>query len=246
MLIQNLFEDEMSDSVSRNMAERAFNQVSHWLKNNVNRLQAVGEGPFSGGFILSAQRVGLDEEFGDLHYIFMPANEKYKASLGSYASKDIYFMILGVLIAPNDTKYLSTRITGFKPDFVHEFQHYLMRHRQDHRVSGSDRDLENGGRAKYYNNPDETNAYYQEATYKFYDLMKSLRNADFADKSLLNDKMNFWREMTDQDIVEYIISNQLWDEFWKYATPDTKKAFRKRLARFVQQTVRPYIMKPIV
>ena len=242
MDLAHLFESEETDRAARLEAVMVFSRIRDWLSEYqdylAERLQTVSTGRFAGSFVLNVQR--LEREYTDLFVIFAPKGEVQTAANGDQfipkaglgISADGHkFIVLRCLIAPHDTRFLDTRFGAQKWNFVHEFMHYLMRNRAN-TVSNS------AGSAKqsldaYYNNPDETNAYYQEMAQSIVDIIRGISQSRSALEKFSNMTtpalaMRLKGMCGDRDMLASLSAKNM-------------RALDKRLVRFVDQTIRPML-----
>lgn len=184
----------------------------------------------------------LDGDFPDLVVIFVP---KSKADVGGgYSSAGGFakmgwrsYIVIPCLLKPGSTEYLSTRFgSGGLTPFVHEFMHYLMRKRIKGADTNSADKLSSGDASGYFNDSDETNAYYQEAAHRLEGFINAVcLNAPQA--------VEDWSRMSTGELVAYAKKSWVAPEFMTHATPKTVRALDKRLARFIEETIRPMMMK---
>jgi hypothetical protein len=244
MRLDDLFESEETDRLDRLRATIAHGQIKYWLEANSDRLsrslQHVTDGKFAGSYIMNTALADLDTDYPNLYVVFTPAkmeiHGQYYSAGGFFQSGRKFFIVIPCLLRPNDTTYLSTRFgAGGKTPFIHEFIHYLLNLRTKGQ-KGSARHVETGDMASYFNDPQETNAHYQEAAQQAIEFYNAVvRNAPQAAQE--------WKEWTTQQFVHHIKKTYVDKSFLEFATPQTMRALDKRLARFVEQTVKPLIAK---
>jgi hypothetical protein len=244
MILSQIFESELSDSVARNQAARAHAQIRYWLEENSDRidkrLPSISDGPLTGGYMMQSSVCDLDGDFPDLIVVFTPKNNTdlgggFASSGGFYVKEGRRIIVIPCLIAPFDPTHLSTRfgVSGKTP-FIHEFMHYLMsRENKGSRLGSSSKVGDD--QTDYFNDTDETNAYYQEAAHKMLDLVRSIVAAAPL-------KAKEWSKLSTVHLMNYVKRTCVDKAFLNHATPKTMRAFDKRLARFVEETIRPKLM----
>lgn len=244
MDLRSLFEDEESDRASRLQAVILHTQISHWLESNKEvlsrRLRRV-DGNLEGSFLLTSEMVDMDEYYPDLLIVFTPKRivkakdgSHYQTGGGFFVNGGKSVIMVAALKAPGDVSDLPSRFrVGAKSSFIHEFMHYLMRSRS--REAGSVDSLLNGGESDYFNNADETNAYYQEAAQNVVELTNSLR--EFP---RYIDKLD---AMSVPQLVSWYKARCFNKDFLAHASPKTIRALDKRLARLISTTIKPMIVK---
>ncbi len=245
MELHDLFESEETDRIARLQAVIAHGQIRYWLEHNadrlVDRLAAIPKGPFAGGYLMRSSLVDLDADYPDLVIIFVPKQtaimgDNYVSQGGFFKKDGKSFIVIPCMIAAADTRYLSTRFgTGGKTSFIHEFIHYLMSKRKGD-VKGSASHAEHGDMASYFNDPDEVNAYYQEAAQHMIEMMSAVaREAPEATKE--------WHEASTSDLIGYMKKSWVDKNFLSHASPKTLRALDKRMARFIETSIRPILAK---
>jgi len=94
---------------------------------------------------------------------------------------DNFALILNVLLAPYSLKYINTRFSSLKQEFVHEFIHYLdykrIKEKSGVENVGSAKLLLSGGAKAYYNSPIEFNAFYQDGISSTETTLINLKNS---------------------------------------------------------------------
>ncbi len=250
MELHGLFvESESDDYVARMSAAVVHKQIAYWLQANEDRLARRMINTGDGGFILRTSDFDMDGDYPDLLIAFMPENREAVAA--GFASKAGFalakpnaegilagkkLIILRCLKAPHDTEHLADRFrVGFKTSFIHEFQHYLLSSRKGPAKSSSDA-LRAGGTAAYFNDADETNAYYQEAVHDVDDFFNTVRRDH-------PHALRQFSDMTTMELIEWT-KKQFFDKaFLDHASPKTMQALNKRLYRYLEQSVRPMFAK---
>lgn len=248
MRLDQLFESELSDQVARNQAVRVHKQITYWLTQNQDvlsqRLPAIHRGPFAGGFRMDMEMCDLDGDFPDLVVLFVP---KFGADIGGgNVAGGGYtkigwrsYIVIPCLLKPGSTEYLATRFgSGGLTPFVHEFMHYLTQKRNKGAAETSANKLGSNDLSGYYNHPEETNAYYQEAAHRLESFISAVcHNAPQA--------IEDWYNMSTGELVSYAKKSWVDKQFLKQATHKTIRALDKRLARFIEETIRPMLDKVV-
>lgn len=243
MRTTDLFESEDDDRLARMQAGFLHSQIRYWLEAKANLLDVrllKAEGQFDGGYILPVRWV--NDAYDDLLILFTPAPSK--AITGQYASAGGFFksngmgvIVIPCLMAPNNPQFLDTRFAvGSKKSFVHEFMHYLMSKRKPANVRGSARHVEAGDVGTYFNDPDEVNAYYQEAAHGVIEFMNTV-----VEKS--PEQARRWLDMSTVELVTYVKQTWFDENFLKHANPKTIRAIDRRLARLAEMSIRPILNK---
>jgi len=251
--------DATRDAKMRGFAEEAFGVLNAWVKKNHKRLSEIGlEIEQFDGYQLPWSAIDRDYKdrredwwlaaghIKDLFIVF--AGPGHTAGMGAGGGK--WHMILPVLIRPNDTTYMDTRIYGVRQTFIHEFTHYLDkgadRARFDKSTTSAQRHDTQSAIA-YFLHPHEFNAYYQEGASELDNTLELLlrsvttgiasRNPDHR-KSFLNHVRELLPART-QDFVKQHASKSArgnWSENFRLAMHHTKSdgkwllKFKARLA----------------
>lgn len=201
----------------------------------------ITSGNFEGGYALQMSTLGLGDEYPKLVIIFTAAgravNDTHKSVGGFVFDKSGYrIIVIPCLLKPHDTTYLSTRFgAGGKKPFVHEFMHYLMSYRKPRDLKVSATAAKAGDMAGYYNDADETNAHYQEAVQDATELFSAVvRTAPLS-------ASEEWLGWTTQQFMNYVKRVYFDKDFLAHITPKVRRALDKRLARWIETTIRPMI-----
>lgn len=233
--LKHVVADEKSDAVQRQKARTALRglrdhitrykkdiQEAADLKFEASR-QEIKSFPFfwnQGNLIIPFGAV--DEEYEDLWVIL--TYESGNNGLGtnnSFPGKQ--FMRLSGLKGPFDPHNLATRIR--QPSFIHEFIHYL--DITQHPIGNSAKALDAGDITKYFNDPSEYNAYYQEALEAVENI---LSNDTFA---------KVFENQTADEFIKYVKDRIANDQFVKFLEPKYERKLDKRLARFYTEVLLP-------
>lgn len=241
MNITDLFESEDFDSMLRGEAVKAYDTFMRRMNvesiNGYESLLAIDTGPFYGGYIVPAEKVGL-KQYGVYAVVFLPKDGRVRASLGKHKSGEIV-LFFNVLLEDFSLKHLYTRMSGFKKDFVHEWSHHQLNDRYS--VNATNRDTSGIGdidRVAYYNHPHETQAYYQEMAFEALEFFKTV--SEYA-----STKLEKFSNMTTPELVSFIKEKFGSEEFVSSLNQKNMRALDKRLARMIEETLRPsYLNKP--
>ena len=247
MEVHGLFESEDDDYVARMSATVVHKQLSWWVQNNEDRLARRTVRANGGGFVITSEMFDMDEDYPDLLIALMPeSNDPLAPGFGSkaglatpktgvFAGKKM--IVLRCLMGPNDTTNAADRIrVGFRKAFVHEFQHYLMTSRTPDHVQGSTAKIEQGGLPAYFNDNDETNAYYLEATHDIADFFETVRTEN-------PQSLKRFSDMTTMELIDWSKKEFFFAAFLAHASPKTTQALNKRLLRFFEQSIRPMMAR---
>jgi hypothetical protein len=234
-------EDEASDKAARLEATMAFSQIKHFISQNKDNLEDyMHPSQFHGGsYGIEFTAMGL--EYPKLWLLLAPRKTDHvaRAAFG-YLGKGNKLIMLAVLLEPSSLKYIETRITGMEKDFVHEFQHYLMSLRAP-RLKSSISKYDGGDHAGYFNDNDETNAYYQEGVHDFGSLISAL--AKHLDSDIARQRLEKYSKASVQELIKVIKQTSFGDEFLDNLNERNTRALNKRLARFIEQSARPMMLK---
>jgi hypothetical protein len=246
MDINQLFESEASDSIARQEALDAFKSIKIWLKLNEGYLEPdllIQSATFPDGYFFPIRRAGVPEN--GLYILLLPKAEGkngYAARASFGTTKHGAVIALHVLLGPSDLKFVDTRLGGFRTEFVHEYMHYLSwKHNRLGRRGGSSRAVDAGNMSAYYNNEDETNAYFQEAADSILSVIGGLVRAGEPAREILTGLAA--RSMT--ELTQYMKQKFFDKDFLDHATEKTMRALNKRLARLLSETVLPMIHEAI-
>ena len=228
-------ENEAIDKLFRDRAYEIYDNIHQWLKSNIEVLQqrdAEYGSPWyddefkrvgGGGYVLRYEDM-FDVSI-DIDIIFVPdmkiqGEYNTKGGFGSYKESDGKVIVLPVLLAPWDLKYIDTRFSSMKTTIIHEIIYFF----DDDRSGGKSQ----GGSIEiitdYYNSPAEFNAYYQEGVFRISDW---LSNDKIRDKLFNNMEISF------DEFHKLIISKHLFDtEFIENLNDRNRKSLLKRLYDF--------------
>lgn len=247
MELHGLFtESEADDYIARMSASVVHKQLAWWLQNNEDRLdRRTIPAKHEGGFVVAAHMFDMDADYPDLMVAFLPESKDPVApgfgsmaglaapKTGPLAGKKI--IVLRCLLGPNDFTNVADRFrVGFRKAFIHEFQHYLMTSRTPDHIGGSRAKAEKGGLPAYFNDNDETNAYYIEAVNEVAEFFATVRDANPA-------SMRLFADMSTPELIAWAKEKFFFKPFLDHASPKTMRALNKRLYRFMEQSMRPMI-----
>lgn len=231
MDITDLFESEDFDAMLRSEASQAFDTFMSKMEiesiNGYDSLLAIDVGPFEGGFVVPAENVGL-KKYGVFAVVFLPKNNRIRASLGKHKTGEIV-LFFNVLLEPNSLKYLRTRLAGIKKDFIHEWSHHQL---NDRYSGGNTAKLGDMDRVAYFNHPHETQAYYQEMAFSALEFFKSVYDH-------VPERLDQFSSMTTPELVVFIKNKFSSHDFIKNLNDKNMRALDKRLARMIEETLRP-------
>lgn len=173
-------EDVETDKYYRDKALEVYRNLESFLEDSADslreRMEMYGDLP-RGSMFRTNNEGGFDflygQYFGDTNLVFrfLPQDERVT---GFGRAKDgVPVIVLSFLQGTYDLTAIEIRITGEKPNIVHEVIHYLDEERGEQR-GGSAKKFDSGEVADYYNTPEEFNAYYQEAAFEVERLIDSL------------------------------------------------------------------------
>jgi hypothetical protein len=231
-----IFEDEALDQRARDEAVEVFRSISEWLPDNVDKLRPVSDFHFDLG--AKEGSLFLPIEAAKLVIVFEPGDgEAWVGEEGEWIG-----IFLPHLRAPNVATGLPRIFTANKITFVHEFMHFLLRRREkpnrvratNYRRSAVGRPTDSSDPRAYYNHPQETNAYYQEAAMKIADYFRNLHPDDLLSYARKNPS----------EIVK-LLYQFFQQPFLRNLTPENRRKLDKRLARYVTQSLRPAILAKI-
>lgn len=97
---------------------------------------------------------------------------------------------------------------------------------------GSTAKIEQGGLPAYFNDNDETNAYYLEATHDIEHYFETVRTEN-------PQSLKRFSDMTTMELIDWSKRKFFFDAFLAHASPKTTQALNKRLFRFFEQSIRP-------
>jgi hypothetical protein len=237
MRYSQIIESEETDKADRDEAEGLFDLMQDWLEAHADHLaDRLTHGNALGGcWVLQAKFLG--PQWSDLLIIFAPRLQQggstMRGSFGHAGNRPV--LVLTVLKGPSDLQYLDTRVRGSREIFLHEYQHYLAwyRNKRPSKTSaealGDDDDF-----GAYYNHAEELNAYYQEGVSGFARLVQNVIRLGHRDEA-----MNMWGSKSTQELVADIMTRHINKDFVENLTPGNHRKIEKRVARFVEQTIRP-------
>jgi hypothetical protein len=244
MKLEELFESEASDKADRLAANIAYMQLRNYLERRSDYPETFKWVSLKDENCIYVRASDLDmDEYRDLIIVLSPkdkgrvhADGSTWSSQGGLMRKDgKTYLIVACLRASGDPTHVDTRLSGAKRVFIHEMTHYLLGLRKNSSTP-SGVAVAAGNLKGYYNDPDETNAYYQEAAQGITDIFRGIIEAS-------PEHTKKWRSKSTVEIVNWIMHSYLDRDFLKYATEKTLRALKKRFARFVDTTLRPMLTR---
>jgi hypothetical protein len=174
-----LVEKEEVDIQFRQEAESFYNDLISYLKSKKDKdMKPVDQGYFKQSFVLPAH--AINKKYEDLILVFASSTRftNFKAAFGRDSGKG--WMVLPVL--KKGGTYDAGVLPGLqksKSTIIHEFIHYLdsMRYKGDYEKATTSMAKGPPNSKDYYNNPQEYNAYYQQAVSEFADAVDRARKA---------------------------------------------------------------------
>ncbi len=238
-------ESEETDKRDRDLANRVFDLLKDYLDDRKDYLDdCLTYVTYLGGsWAIRGSRFG-SAEASDLTIVFAPRSDitATHASRGGFGKNGAGqpLIVLNCLLKPGSLKYIDTRIRGTRDIFVHEFMHYLAWKRNISPPQTSAELASGEDYAAYYNHAEELNAYYQEGVEGFERLVRnviSLGHGDVAEE--------MWGSKSTTELTWDILNKHIKSDFVAALTPENKRKIIKRIARFVEQTVRPIFKEDI-
>lgn len=214
---QLLLEDEQTDREYRQRAQQIFNALEQAIK---SRKDDLLEPVKNKGYAVRGKYIeGLPD---NLIFLLVDKNQKS----GYAKNRGFNIVQINVLKGPQNAKYLETRLRGSKTDIIHELIHLFDRQRSSY-TPKSAKKFDMGDVGGYYNEPEELNAYYQEAVERIESLL------DNIDQSALEVIVKNYGQSF-QDFKDWAIDNFFNDDFIDNLTNKNKRKVVKRLARWYQ------------
>jgi hypothetical protein len=232
MLLRDLFEAEADDREARDEANEAFDRIYDYVSARADYLPDVLQTStaLGGSFVMKAERAGVSNNH-DLLIVFSPRQAGgVKGAFGHAGIRPLIMLV--ALKGPNDLQYLDTRLAGRRGTFVHEWMHYRAWARNQ-TPSQSSSDV-GPGSPQYYNHTEELNAYYQEAVQGFERLVRNVIDLGHRDTAI-----EMWGSKSTQELVHYVVTRELGEDFRLALTPANLQRIKKRISRFIDQTIRP-------
>jgi hypothetical protein len=232
----DLFESEDTDHKARIEANEAFDKLIDWVAKTIDYFDdvATSTAQLGGSYVFHARKPGFGRIGDDLLIILSPqqGRKDIKGAFGHAGSRPL--IMLSILLEPNSTRFLDTRIRGCRSTFVHEYIHYLAWSTQQ---TNPKRPPE-PGTPGYYNHDEELNAYYQEGVDGFHRLVTNVINMGHYDTA-----MEMWGSKSTPELVNKIMTGDMQADFVASLTPANRQRIEKRVARFIEQTIRPIFAK---
>jgi hypothetical protein len=238
--LKEITADEASDAEQRAEARKVHNNLRTYLKNNMEDINRTAEEQFvlrgkrdmagapffwqDEGAALWVPMARIDTEYKDL-WVSVTANRGHDGIGASSHLPGIKIMILNnVLMGSFNPKYVSTRLDPTR--FVHEFIHYLDEKRTGLQ-GGSVKKFDSGDVKKYFNDPGEYNAYYQEALNTIENIIS---NRTFGERLIATE----WSTL--DKFTDYVFDLMEVD-FVANLEPKYRKKVLKRLSRFYSEKI---------
>jgi len=182
-----------------------------------------------GSFIANARDFHDDPAFKQLSVVFSPVKEgsATRASM-SWSFAGWPLIRIHALIEPRNPKYLASRVV--REIVVHEVIHLFDRQREKGRIRGSSEVQRTRGRAAYYNQPHEWNAYWQAGA----------NSAESMARNVPPKAFDYY--FGDGTLKSFIAKAYLhfWDQgFVDSMDKDTRRKFDKRLADLWVSAIEP-------
>ena len=172
---------------------------------------------------LMAPREMLDHP-EDIGLVLFDMSMDRRAS-GGFSDREFGYPVLYLFIDMDRDALMQMRSNEYRKTIIHEFIHSFDAYRM--RVMRPTNNLPND---EYYNDPSETNAYYQEAISHFENQMNRIpaRTRDMYMQKYGSDFESFLE----------LMSVMLDDSFLKYKSVKTDRALKKRLYQYWDEEVR--------
>jgi len=214
MRLREIFEDVESDRQHRQEALDAYREM-------INIIEREGEGVFrrfANGFMADRDDLNHSEDIG----IVILHDDTGKKVAGASPKKRLIFFFLDLekpLLPQLKNKRQRT-------SFIHEYQHFI-----DHSRSTADSNTSDMDNDEYFNDPSETNAFYQQLIHDWEELWNML--PDTAKKNLLKTRWS-----TFNDWSEYVIDNVAEKDFINYLNSKNGKKLKKRLYQYWDNAIK--------
>jgi len=227
--------DEASDAEQRSKARAAVNDLRAYLEENQEDIRELAENrttlssfsqmkkaPFfwSKEGVLVIPMFNISKDYDDL-WVLITAQQGHH---GTGKLRDLnVIQINNTLKGEFDPTYVETRLPIDR--FAHEFVHYLDSKRGV--PSGSSKIFDAGDVKKYFNDPSEFNAYYQEALTS---IENALQMEAFVEKVV--------QQGSRKEFFDFVLG--FFDkEFMENLEPKYERKLMKRLGRFYIEVVQP-------
>lgn len=240
---------EIHDAKFRKTAVTLFNKIKKYFVKNEDRASKIFQPGGNGSLIFNVGQV--NKNYKDLTLVLLPSTTNVSKQTGSYkttggfgtgtADPNKKYIILSVLIDEHDITHLDTRLN--RTQFVHEFIHYLDDKRTKGRASGSAKNLmATDDYDKYYDNPLEFNAYYQDGVDSIISLIdgfkRTMKNSpETADKIKKVIKVAVPLKFT--KFLQRAKEFHFQDDFIAHLLPKWDRKLIKRLVSFHKTVVIP-------
>lgn len=208
-----LVESPQSDAMHRSRAVKAYDD----LLRAVRRINGW-EGMERKGQVHVATHMKLRHP-EDIALVVWPKQGNQDGGVG--VEKRILHLYLDI----NKDLLMQLKTSHVRTTVVHEFIHLFDSERM--KVMNPTNSM--GDRA-YFNDPIETNAYYQEAIAKFEEMVNRLSDKAYSNMLMAWQSFDRW-----YGVVSMMVSS----DFLNNMSPRTERAFKKRLYQYWDQYVRP-------
>lgn len=233
MRLIDLFEDAESDRIARAEAAAVYDAV-------LAALRAADEASFSHHKFAGGSFIFRSDVLPDELLLFLIDKEQMsffgEAKMGSLIKKPMIAM--AVLNEPGKLDGAVENFAAIRRDFYHEYNHYLLRKKSGHLGRSGEAAMNNDSRG-YYNDPDEANAFFQEAAGEFErDMREAQRRIEEPDVRAFLRRLGAF---PDQMLVRFFMDRYLDKNFVDWLDAKRKRALQKRAAMFVRETIKPMI-----
>jgi len=213
-------------AVLKHEAEEAEKEFEAYLDRGENTPfeyfpETLTKNPHYEGFEVRAANIGVTENQYPLIFLFGTKNKIQNPALG-FTKQNRAVILFNNLKEPFSLTWADTRLD--KSTFIHEYIHYLDAGRGSKRNNytlNMSETLEEKHWQKYYNNPKEMNAYYQENIPTLYKVVETMVKNNYEP---LQEAMSSGYEAFFKLAIKFF--NLRW---WEYLTPENKKRVQKRL-----------------
>lgn len=208
MKFSEFFEDTESDRLQRQQALSAYQELIDILEEKGDDVFRV----FSNGLLADRDALRHSQGIG----IGILHDDTGRKVAGASPKQRIIFFYLDTdkPILPQLKKQRQ------RTSFVHEFQHLI-----DHDRAGQLKNTRDMDDDEYFNDPSETNAFYQQMVNDWEELWGRL--SDSAKKNLLK---NQWA--TFNDWMDYLIKNLAESDFIRFINSKNERKLKRRLYQY--------------
>jgi len=214
---------EETDRIYRQEALDYFRWLKAYVEREGDQIAKKPKQKQFEGFVLTPRDLKTERTYPDLYIVLAPS--EVRAGLGNASGHKV--LVLPVLVASYDTKYLATRMLGASKAFIHEFIHYLDSQRYKDKGQGSAVALREQGFDAYYNTPAEFNAYYQEGVNEILGTLEIIR--DHAEAKKPGTLAEFLKSFS---VFEKKFLSYFSEDFIKALNPTYQRKFIQRFYGF--------------